>query len=101
MGIPRGCLNLRVSKQFADHRQPFADEQPAGRECMAEIVNAYVAQSRSFPDATPRMLEIGQVRFLLLSHDNVGVAGYARQRLQQREYRLTKMDGLCPSLAIG
>ncbi len=83
MGIPRCSLNLRVSKQFADHRQPFSDQQPARRECVAEIVNAYVAQPRSFPDATPRMLKIGQVRFLLLSDDNVRVAGYARQRLQR------------------
>jgi len=101
MSVPRGGLDPSVPKQLADHRQPFADEQPAGRERMAEIVNPYVAQSRSFPDATPRMLKIGQVRLLFLSHDNVWVAGHARQGLQQRDYRLTKMDGLCPSLAIG
>lgn len=81
MGVARRSLNLGVSKQFTDHRQPFANEQLAGCECMAQIVNAYVAQFRSFPDATPGMLKIGQVRFLLLSHDNVRVAGDAGQRL--------------------
>ena len=101
MGIPGRSLNLGMTKQFADHRQPFANEQPAGRKCVAEIVNAYVAQSRSFPDATPRMLKIGQVRFLPFSNDDVRVAVYARPRLQQRNYRLAKMNGLCPSHAIG
>ena len=48
MGVPRRSLKLGVSKQFTDHRQPFANEQPAGCECMAQIVNAYVAQFRSF-----------------------------------------------------
>ena len=58
MGIPRRSLNLRTSKQFSDHRQSLADEQPTGCECVAEIVNACVAQSRGFTDATPRMLKI-------------------------------------------
>jgi hypothetical protein len=56
MGITRRRLNLRVSNQFADHRQPFADEQSAGCECVTEIVNAYVTQPRGFPDATPRII---------------------------------------------
>lgn len=59
MGIPRRSLYLSVSKQLANHRQAFANEQSAGRECMAEVVDAYVAQSGGFPDATPRMLKIG------------------------------------------
>ena len=59
MGVPGGRLNLRVPEQFSDHRQPFADEQSAGRERVAEVVNAYVVQFRSFPDTTPRMLKIG------------------------------------------
>ena len=58
MCVPRRGLYLRVSKQFTDHRQPFANEQPTGRECMTEIVNAYVIQFGSFPDATPRMLKV-------------------------------------------
>ena len=101
MRIPRRSLNLRVSKQFSDHRQPFADEQSAGRKCVAEIVNAYVPQSGSFTNATPRMLKIGQMRFLLLSHDNVRITGHTRQRFQQRHRRLAKMDGLRASLTIG
>jgi hypothetical protein len=43
MGISRRSLNLGMPKQFSDHRQPFANEQPAGRECVAEIVNTYIA----------------------------------------------------------
>ena len=58
MGIPRRRLNLRVSKQFTDHRQPFANEQPAGGEGVAEIVNAHIVQSGGFPNATPWMLKI-------------------------------------------
>ena len=56
MGIPRRSLNLRVSEQFTDHRQPFADEQSAGRECVAEIVNAYIVQSGGLTNAAPWML---------------------------------------------
>jgi hypothetical protein len=45
---------------------------------MAEIVNTYVVQSRSFPDATPRMLKIRQVRFLL--RDGGAASGRASQQ---------------------
>jgi hypothetical protein len=42
-----------LPKQFTDHRQPFADEQSAGRECVVEIVNAYIVQSGSLTNSAP------------------------------------------------
>jgi hypothetical protein len=69
MRIPRRCLNLRMSKQVSYHCQPFADEQSAGCECMAEIVNAYIVQSRGLTYAAPWMLEVCEVFLILLTHD--------------------------------
>jgi hypothetical protein len=45
MRVPRSGLDLSVSKQLADHRQPLADEQPTGRERVAKIVDAHVGES--------------------------------------------------------
>ena len=81
MGVPRRSLNLGVSKQFSDHRQPFANEQPAGCECMAEIVNAYVISIPQLSECDARDVEDRSSALLLLSHDNVRIAGDARQRL--------------------
>lgn len=101
MGIPRRRLNLRVSKQFADHRQPFADEQSARRERVAEIVNAYIVQTGSLTNAAPWMLQVCQMRILFLSHDHVRIVVHARQRLQQRHGGIAEMNSLRARLAIG
>jgi len=101
MRVPRSCLDLRVSKQFSDHRQTCHDQEAAGCKRMAEIVNAHIIQSRGLANAAPWMLEVGEMCLLLLSHDNVRIVFHARQRFQQRYGSIAEMDGLRTSLAIG
>src|SRR5262249_23119533 len=94
-------LHLRMAKQFADHGQPLPDQKAAGRKSVAEIMDANVVKFRSFADASPRVLQIGEMRLLFLSHDYVGITLYAWQFLQQAYDRAAKMNRLCTGLAIG
>jgi hypothetical protein len=81
-------------EQLADHRQPFADEQSTGRERMAKIMDAYVSEVCRLADASPRMLKVGQVRLLFLSHDNVWVAGHANRLAVARFLDIAKALGV-------
>ena len=100
MRIPRSRLNLRVPEQSSDHCQPFADEQSAGRKCVAEIVNAYVVQSGGLTNAAPWMLQVCQMRLLFLSHDHERIVLHTRQRLQYRHGGIAEMHGLRARLTI-
>jgi hypothetical protein len=101
MGVSCCCLNLRVSKQFSDHRQPFADHKSAGREGVAEIVDAHIIQSGSLANTLPWVLKVCQMGLHLLSHDNVRIVRHAGQRFQQRHCGIAEMDGFRAGLAVG
>ena len=60
MRVPRGGLNLRVTEQFADHREAFTEGQCAGREGMPEVVNSPIFQAGAPMDAPPGLLKVGR-----------------------------------------
>jgi hypothetical protein len=68
---------------------------------VAEVVNADVNQSGGFTNTSPWMLKVCEMRFLLLSDDDVRIVFHARQGLQQRHCGIAEMDGFRASLAIG
>ena len=57
VGVPGGRLHLRVTQQFPDHGQAFAQGQRPGSIRMAEVVNSPLFQSGAPTDAAPRMLK--------------------------------------------
>ena len=45
VSIPRGGVHLRVTEQFADHREALAQSQGPGSIPAPEVVNSHVLQS--------------------------------------------------------
>ena len=61
MGVSGGGLDLVVAEQLADGGQPFADQQAAAGEAVAEIVDAQVLDPGALQDAMPRLVELVEI----------------------------------------
>ncbi|YBW38664.1 hypothetical protein ACMYR2_1170 [Nitrobacter sp. TKz-YC01] len=73
MSVTGRRLNLRMSKQLADHGQPFTDLKTTRSEGMSQVMNTNIIEQgfRTYPP--PWMLKIGQVLFLLLADNHIGI----------------------------
>jgi hypothetical protein len=73
MRIARRRLHLRVTQQFADHRESFAERERAARERVPKIMNANAIKSGFRANASPGVLQIGEVAALPRTCNDVGV----------------------------
>ena len=73
MGVPRRGLHLGVPEQFPDHGQAFAKRQRPRSKRMTQIMDPHVLQTRTFADAPPGALQIGEVRAGEVARDDPGV----------------------------
>ena len=66
VGVAGRRLNLGMTEQLADHRQPLAEGQGPRGEAVAKVVNAHVFEVGPGPDASPGVLKIGEMAAGLL-----------------------------------
>ncbi len=57
MCVARGCLDLRVDGEFADHREPLAIGDGRGGKRMAQVMDPSVLEARPYaePQASVRL----------------------------------------------
>ena len=60
MRVSGGRLQLRVAKQFADHRETLAERQRPRSIRVPEVVNSPIFQAGAPMDAPPGLLKVGR-----------------------------------------
>ena len=73
MSVAGSGLHLGMSQQFADHGQAFPKRQRTGGKAVAEVMNSNIVKLGPCPDASPGVLQIGEVRARLLAGDDPGI----------------------------
>ena len=100
MRIARRRRDLAVSQQPGDRRQPLAAGQRPRGIRVPGIVKAHVLHPGALPQAPPHLVEIGQVRVLLLARDHPRVAVDARDAPENPFHRGRQRHPPRPGLRV-
>ena len=101
MRVSGGRLNLGMAEQLPDHREALAQGQRPRRIRMPDVVDAHVVEPGPHAYGLPRPVDVGHVRARLGSRNDPGIAGLARQRLQEADRRRRQVDRAGASLPVG
>ena len=106
MGVARRGLDLRVTKQFPDHRQGLAERQRPAGKAMPKVMDSNILKTRFLPHSAPIGGEVPYARSRPASRDDPGIvrcAGKAREnpcrRRRQGNHPGTSLAVAKPDLA--
>ena len=79
--VTRGHLDLRVTQEFSNHREAFAEREGPTGVRMPEVMNSHVLQVGAFADAPSGALQIGEVGAQQFAGDDPGIVVVAGKAL--------------------
>ncbi len=101
MSIAGCCLDLGVSQELADHRQPLSDSKTAGGKGVAQIMDTHLLKSSSFTDTSPGLLKIGKTSVYFGARDYERIFFDAGQVSKKLNRSAAKMHCLGACFAVG
>ena len=101
MRVARGGFDPAMTEKPADDRQALAEgERPRGK-AVPDVMDANVVEPGPRADGLPSPVDIGHVRARLGSRNDPGIAGLARQGLEDADRRRRHVDRAGASLPVG
>ena len=99
--IARGRLDPAVTEEAADDRQALAERQRPRGKAVSDVMDANVTEPGPRADALPRPVDVCHVPARLGSRNDPGIAGLARQGLEDADRRRRQVNRAGASFPVG